>query len=470
MPHVSRPTSFATLLRLALYIAYLLLPTFAAPSVAAQARGPIFLVSLDEVISRYSVGYLRRALQEAEASGAETLVVRLGAGGAVLRDVRAVADVVADASVPVVVYVAPEGTRSGAAGLWLLSAAHIAAMAPETSFGVARPLVEPASALSPQIQELLRSEVIDQLEAWADTRGRNADWIEQAVREGAVLNNEQAIALTPPAVEFVARDLDELLVTLEGRAVTLANGETRTLATLGRTPQPIPPTLWEQLLLLLANPTVAFLFLVMAGIAIYAELVSPTVGALAGLGLIFLLASLAGLLALPVRWLAVFGVVIAFGVISVDLYVPSHGAFTVVGLVILIVSALSLYDTTQAPGVSVALWAVALVGAGIGAFAALGIYMAVRIRRTPVATGQEGLLGRLAEVRKRLDPEGFVFVEGALWQAVSENGVVERGELVRVTGVYALRLTVRPVVEQAPIANPAAGSDEPETPEQVSKQ
>jgi membrane-bound serine protease (ClpP class) len=67
----------------------------------------------------------------------------------------------------------------------------------------------------------------------------------------------------------------------------------------------------------------------------------------------------------------------------------------------------------------------------------------VRTRDTPIATGQEGLIGRLAEVRKPLDPEGMVFVEGALWRAVSEDGLVEAHEWVRVAAVHDLRLVVR---------------------------
>lgn len=452
MPHLWPRMIAGPLLALALS----LLAALAAAPAAAQTRGPIYELELDDVVSRYSVGYLRRAIQEAEASGAEALIVRLGASGAVLRDVREVAAEVAAANVPVVIYVGPAGTRSGAAGTWLLSAGHVAAMAPDTSFGVPRPLVEPTPTLSEPTRELLRAETIAQLGGWNRERSRSDAWVEQAVREGAVLNNEQAVALAPPAVDLVARDLDELLTTLEGRVVTLEGGEARTLSTLGRTTQPLAPTLWEQILLLLANPTVAFLLLVMAGVAIYAELVSPTVGALAGLGVVLLIGALAGLLALPVRWIAVVGILAAFGLVMADLYVPSHGALTVVGLVALVGSALTLYDSAQAPGVSVALWAVLLVALGVAAFAALGIYLAVRTRNTPVATGQEGLVGRLAEVRKRLDPDGFVFVEGALWRAISEDGAVEQGEWVRVTGVYELRLTVRRIADGPPASQETA--------------
>lgn len=450
MLHLPRLRTLGRLARLLCYgllavAAFLVAP----PPAAAQAPGPIYTVELDGVFSRYSSGYLRRALGEAEAAGAGALVVRLGASGAVLSEVRAMAADLAAARVPVVLYVAPEGTRSGAAGAWLLPAAHLAAMAPATSFGIAAPLVAPDPQLSEPTRELLRAEVIDQLGAWSRARGRSDAWVEQAVRQGAVLNNEQASALNPPAIEIVARDLDELLTLLEGRVVTLDDGAVITMATIGRAPQPLAPTLIEQLLLLLANPTVAFMLLIMAGVAIYAELVTPTVGVLAGVGAVLLVAAVAGLVALPVRWLAVLGLLMAFALIGADLFLPSHGAVTVVGLVLLVVSAMTMFDGTQAPGVSVALWAVLIVAVGVAVFAGLGIYLAMRIRNKPVATGQEGLLGRMAEVRMRLDPEGMVFVEGALWRAVSEDGAIEPGEWVRVTGVYELRLTVQRLADES---------------------
>ncbi len=418
------------------------------PPARAQINGPIYRVEVEDVVSSHAVNYLRRALREAEAAGAEALVIRIAPQGAVLRDVREFAAELAAAQVPVVVYVGPAGTDAGAAGSWLLSAAHIAAMAPETRFGAAVPLAEPNPQLTDQTRELFLDEVVAQIAGWNSERGRSDAWVDQAVREGVVLTNSQAVALNPPAIEIVARDGDELLTLLEGRVVVLGDNTERTLQTLGRPTEVLTPTLWEQLLLFLANPTIAFLLLVMAGIALYAELVTPTFGLLAAVGATLFLASLVGFLALPVRWISVLGILVAFGFIAADLYVASHGATTVIGLVIFVVSAFTLFDTAQAPGVAVAAWAVILVAALLAGLAGVGITLALRTRNRPVSTGQEGLIGRLAQVRKRLEPEGMVFVEGALWRAVSEDGDVELGEYVRVTGVFELRLSVRRVAAE----------------------
>ena len=126
----------------------------------------------------------------------------------------------------------------------------------------------------------------------------------------------------------------------------------------------------------------------------------------------------------------------------------SHGALAVTGLALLVMGALNLIDAQQAPGVMIAVWVVALVGLALATLVALGIWLALRSRGQPAATGEQAMLGRLAEVRQRLDPDGMVFVEGALWQAISEDGPVEAGDWVRVTAVHDLRLVVRPLGDE----------------------
>jgi membrane-bound serine protease (ClpP class) len=422
----------------------LVLSASLAPASRAQAeRGPVYTVEVNDVITSVQIDYLQRALQVAEASDATALIVNLKSEGAVLRAIRPFAVAVAEAEVPVVVYVTPPGTNSGAAGAFFLSAAHIAAMAPDTSFGTPVPLATVDETLSEQTQDLVLDSVADQLREWNESRERSTAWIDQAVRDGVVRTNQQASATEPPAIDIIARDQEQLYTLLEGRVVELDSGDEVQLQTLGRSTTPIEPTLWESFLLWLADPTTAFILLVLAAIAIYAELVTPGTGIAAGLGIVLLLGALLGLLVLPVRWISVGGLILAFSLIAADLFVPTHGGLTVAGLVLMVVSAMTLIDSAQAPGVVVALWAILMVVLTIAAFAAVSIWLIVRTRRTPVKTGQEGMVGRLAEVRKTLDPQGMVFVDGALWRAVSEDGVIEQGDWVRITAVHELRLMVR---------------------------
>lgn len=428
---------------LVLFSGFALLLAFPAPATGQQA-GALYLVELDGVVTSVSTGYVRRALREAEAASVEALIIRLGSQGGVLRELRALARELHDAKVPVVVYVAPEGTASGAAGALLLSAAHIAVMAPNTSFGSPYPLAQLDNILLAETRQLLLDDLSGQLREWNRERGRGTDWVERGVGDGVVVSNQQAAAAEPPAVNLVAPSIAELPALLDGRVVTLADGTLRTLRTLGADPTPVVPTAWEQLRLLLANPTVAFLLFVLGGVAIYCELANPGSTLFAGLGLVLLAASIfGGLLVLPVRPLAIVGLILAFGLLAADLFAPSHGGLTVAALAVLVVSGLNLLDPLQAPGAGVALWALGAVVAALGSLAVAGMWLVVRAQSRPLATGSEGLVGKLAEARQPLDPEGLVFVDGALWRAVSADGQVEKGDWVRVTAVEGLRLIVQ---------------------------
>ncbi len=416
------------------------------PANAAQAgRGPLFVVEAQGTVTSVTIGYLQRALRLAEASDASALIIKLESGGGVLRDIRPFAGEIAKARVPVVVYVAPAGTQSGAAGALFLSAAHISAMGPGTSFGSPDPLTRVDTALTQQTRDLVLDSVTDQIRDWNAARGRNTDWIDRAVREGVVLTNEQAISMNPPAVDLVAADQEELLTLLDGRVVKLSDGRSAQLATLGRTPTVVAPTLWEQLRLALANPTVAFVLLVMGALAIYLEIAAPGTTIFAGVGAVLLAGAVLGLLALPVRWWSVLLLLLAFGLIGAEFFAPTHGALAITGIALVVVGALTLIDPAQAPDTAIAIWVVVLVALGLATFAAMGVWLAFRTRAQPVATGQEGMIGKLAEVRQRLDPEVMVFVEGALWRAVSEDGVVDTGDWVRVVAIHDLRLIVQQI-------------------------
>ncbi|HET9221014.1 MAG TPA: NfeD family protein, partial [Roseiflexaceae bacterium] len=383
------------------------------------------------------------------ASDASALVIQLGSSGGVLRDVRPFAIEIAEARVPVVVYVSPAGTQSGAAGALFLSAAHISAMAPGTSFGSTAPLTRVDTALTQQTRDLVLDSVSDQIRDWNRARGRNTDWIDRAVREGLVLTNQQAINTNPPAVDLVAADQEELLKLLEGRVVKLADGRSVQLATLSQSPAPVTPTLWERLRLALADPTIAFVLLVMGAMAIYLEIAAPGTTIFAGVGAVLLAGALLGLVALPVRWWSVLLLLMAFGLIGAEFFAPTHGALAITGIALLIVGALTLIDPAQAPDTAIAVWVVLLVALGLATFAAVGVWLALRTHTRPVTTGHEAMIGKLAEVRRRLDPEGMVFVEGALWQAVSEDGAVEAGDWVRVVAMHDLRLIVQRIDEEA---------------------
>ena len=70
-------------------------------------------------------------------------------------------------------------------------------------------------------------------------------------------------------------------------------------------------------------------------------------------------------------------------------------------------------------------------------------------RDEPVRTGSEELVGSVGEVREPLDPEGQIFVQGALWKARATGAdQIGLGTRVRVKAVDGLTLEVQPVADQ----------------------
>src|SRR3712207_5643118 len=268
-----------------------------------QGAGPVYYVTVDYGLTNPAFVMVRRALREAEAINATALIVQVGGGGS-LPAAWPLARELAAARVPVVVYIAPQGAHSGPVGTLLLAASHIAAMAPQSSVGFAQPLVDVPAGFSSATQQLVVDETAAQVAEWARRRGRNADWFGQAVRSGAIIDAERARELEPPVIDLIVTQ-DELLTGLQGRRVTLQNGEERTLQTLGADVRPVDPTLWEGLGQLLAVPTVAFVLFVLGGIAVYFELANPGIGIPGVAGGLLIIAALTGFVLAEVRPLAV---------------------------------------------------------------------------------------------------------------------------------------------------------------------
>ena len=107
----------------------------------ARPQPLVFKVVLDnEAITPGSARFLHRAFEEAEAAGAQCLVLVMDTPGGLIESTRDIVKDILSSTVCVVVYVAPSGARAASAGVFITLAAHIAAMAPGTTIGAAHPV------------------------------------------------------------------------------------------------------------------------------------------------------------------------------------------------------------------------------------------------------------------------------------------------------------------------------------------
>ena len=424
-----------------------------AASAAAQPEdGAVEVVSARGVVSPTLAGVLARAIERAERDGAAALVVELDTPGGLDSAMRQIVQRVLAARVPVIVYVGPPGARAGSAGVYVTYAAHVAAMAPNTNIGSATPVAmgEGGEAkLSDEMRAKLTNDATAYLRGLAERRGRNVEWAERAVREGANVTEQEALRLG--VVDVVAADVADLLARVDGRSVETASGPVR-LQTAGAPIRRLEMNAFEALLQAISDPTIAYLLLSLGTMGLFFELSNPGSILPGVVGGICLLLGFYALGALPVNYAGLGLMGFALLLFAADLFAPTHGALTVGGVVSFVLGSLLLFNVPEAgPWLRVSLWAIAGVSVAMAVFFGGMVGFVARSQRRKVVTGREGLVGQVGTARTVLEPNGMVFVDGALWEAHSEDGPILRGERVVVDGVDGLRLRVRPARQvQAP--------------------
>ncbi|MCX7623163.1 MAG: nodulation protein NfeD [Thermomicrobium sp.] len=432
------------LLALSTWILGLLL--LAQSSAAVGER--VYLLELDGPITPVMADYVARGIDEAAASGAEAVVIRLDTPGGLSSAMDEIVQDILQSPVPVIVYVAPEGARAASAGVFITYAAHIAAMAPATNIGSASPVLIGQDGQPSQTDDTMQRKVVNdavaKIRSLAERRGRNADWAEQAVREAVNITAEQAAA--QGVVDFVAPSLDALLDMVDGRTVETSVGAV-TLRTRDAEVVTVRMTVLERFFQVLSDPNIAYILLSLGMLGIFFELANPGSILPGVVGGILLLLGLYALGTLDVNWTGVLLMAFAFLLFLIDLYVPTHGVLTLGGIVSFALGSLLLLQSPASPGFQLSRAVVLAVTGTIAAVFLVLVFLVARAHARRPATGKEALIGARAVVRRALEPEGLVFVEGELWRARSLSGPVPAGHAVRIVGLDGLTLLVEPASE-----------------------
>ncbi len=406
--------------------------------VGAQAETRVDVLSYGGAISAATFDYFDRGIRIAEREAATAVIIELNTPGGDVGTTLKIMQRFENARVPVVIYIYPRGSLAASAGTYITLSAHVAAMAPKTTIGAASPVGGGGEELPKTIKEKLVNTLTGQAKRYAERRGEKAvEWAEKAVTEALVANEREALELG--VIDLVADDLNDLLDKLDGREVELASG-TVTLHTKGADVNPVPMSFIEQLLAILINHNTAFILLTLGVNALLFELSSPG-GYVSGIvGIICIILALYSFQVLSVNYMGLALIGLAFVLFVLDIKAPTHGVLTVGGIVSLVFGALILFNTPYYVLSRGLVFSVALATGGFFAFAMAKV---VRIQSKPPVTGIEGLIGQPAEVRTALAPKGTVFLKGELWQAVAEDGPIDRGEMVEVVAADGFCLRVR---------------------------
>lgn len=448
----------------------------AAPDTASAASGgQVWLISIKDAIGPASARYIITNLEAAQdAPGLDAVVLQMDTPGGLDTSMRDIIQAVLNSDVPVIGYVGPSGARAASAGLYILYASHYAAMAPGTNTGAATPVqlggtpgtpggeppqtddnpLDPGGGTDEAAdgaaqdeaasnEQALRNKVVNDAVAYirslAELRGRNADWAEEAVRDGVSVSAEEALKLG--VIEAVAPTVTGLLEQADGAIVTLEDGTEVTLAVAGAQIEAQEMTWTQEVFGIVSNPNIAFLLLNLGFIGLLAAFYTgePIAGVL---GAICLIVGFSALAVLPLNYAGVGLVLLGLVLLVMEAFITSYGLLSVAGLASFVLGGIYLIDS-DIPALRIDLRVLFGIAAALGLSVFLILTYGLAMQTRKVVTGGEHLIGMKGKVLNWTGEGGYVLMDGERWRAAS-NAPLTPGQEVEATSLDGLIVQVKP--------------------------
>ncbi len=151
--------------------------------VAEGAAPRVLAVEFENDVNPVTADYVTDQIERANDEGYDAVVILLDTPGGLSTAMKDIYQAELASTTPVLVYVSPDGARAASAGVWIVQAGDLAAMAPSTNIGSSTPVASGGGEIPSDLRRKAINDAAKSLRALAETHGRNGDWAEQAVRK-----------------------------------------------------------------------------------------------------------------------------------------------------------------------------------------------------------------------------------------------------------------------------------------------
>ena len=401
--------------------------------------GRIDVLQVSGFIDPILVQEIRDAIDRADREGSQALILQVNSDGTVVDD-DVVGDLlveVANAPVPIAIWIGPSGARFYGTAAQLLAVADVTGMSPGSRVGyIGVPLDPPGLPDGVEVdfgvaEERLRNGSVGLSDA------RSLDIFKQRIDDEGI----PTISNMVQAMDGFEED-GVVLVTTE--LVVLDDGSTRfdTVSVVRFSKLSII----DQLFHTVASPSVAYLLLLTGLALLVFEFFTAGVGVAGAVGAVCTVLAFTGLAVLPTRVWAVVAISLAMLAFSVDVQVGIPRFWTGVGIVLTIIGSWFLFEPV--PGSSMRPSWLALI-AGVGGIMLtfiVGMPSMVRTRFATPTIGREWMIGEQGTAVEAIDPEGTVEVGTARWRARTNRATpIAAGDTIRVAAIDGVTLDVEPL-------------------------
>jgi membrane-bound serine protease (ClpP class) len=420
-------------IRLQVLISVLILIMPLSSHIQGAEKKPVFdVITVSATITPPVAEFIVQNIDASAKSNSDGLIILLDTPGGLDLAMRDIAKGILNSSVPVVVYVHPSGARAASAGVIITVAAHIAAMTPGTNIGAAHPVGLGIGGTDKIMMKKVENDAVAYVRGIADKRGRNADWVEKAVRKSESITAEEALKLK--VIDFVAADLKTLLEQIDGKEVTLLTGK-KVVRTKDVIINEKRMDTRQRILAAISDPNIAYILFLVGLAGLYFEFAHPGVILPGVVGGISLILAFFALQTLPVNYAGVL--LILFGII---LFIAE------IKVISLILGSLLLFDSPD-PALRVS-WSVMIPTLTIICLFFAGIIaLVLKAQMRKKLTGKEGMIGEEGKAVTDVYETGKVFIKGEYWNASSDKPV-EKGMRVRISKVEGLIIKIEEIKDK----------------------
>ncbi len=404
--------------------------------------GLIVQTDINEPITPATALHVKNTLDFALQKNAKLVLFHLDTPGGLLSSTQEITRMIADSFIPVAIYINPAGAHGASAGTFILYSAHIAAMSPGTNVGAAIPvsLMNNENNQSSSMQTKITQDLSASMRSLANLHDRNATWVELAITKGKSISANEALELN--VIDIIAKNTDDLLKQIHGRKVKIKGGEIHTILL-----HPIHITSFvadtkTKLLRIIANPNIAYIFVMLALYGIFFELMNP--------GSIFpgVLGGISGLIALyslnilPFNQAGLLLLILGALLMVAEVFIAGFGILGLGGAVSFVIGSVMLFDY-EVLGQDIA-WPLILVTLAASLlFFIIVIGFIVRSRKAKSTVGKDAFVGKDVKVISSLNGEYKVEFEGEIWNATSKTPL-NVGDYATIEAVEGLHLHLIP--------------------------
>jgi membrane-bound serine protease (ClpP class) len=414
-------------------------PPEVVSDVTAKTVGRVDVLQVSGFMDPILVEAIGEAIDRADADGSQALILQVNSDATIVDD-DVVEDLlvrVANAPIPIGIWVGPSGARFYGTAAQLLAVADVTGMAPGSRVGYIGVPLDPAGL----------------------PEGTSVDFgiAEDRLRNGSVgLSDARLLEVFKQRVDDEGiPTISNMLQAMNGyeengvevvttKLVVLDDGSTRfdTVSVVRFSKL----SLLDQLFHTVASPPVAYLLLLIGLALLVFEFFTAGVGLAGGIGAISTVLAFTGLAVLPTQPWAVALIMLAMLAFAVDVQVGVPRFWTGVGIVMTIIGSWFLFEPV--PGSSMRPSWLALI-AGVGGITLtfiVGMPSMVRTRFATPTIGREWMIGQQGTAVGPIDPEGTAEVEGARWRARTNRATpIAAGESLRVAAIDGVTLDVEPL-------------------------